>query len=89
MEQVFRRYGMPLAIHSDNGAPLAGPRVGRLSRLAVGWIKAEIALEPIEPGKPQQDGRHKRMQRTLKNETAKPLAAFYQPSPAALPRAPA
>ena len=74
VEQVFRRYGMPLAIRSDNGAPFAGPGVGGLSRLAVGWIKAGIALERIEPGQPQQNGRHERMHRTLKNETAKPPA---------------
>ena len=66
---------MPLAIRSDNGAPFAGTGAGGLSRLSVGWIKAGIALERIEPGQPQQNGRHERMHRTLKAETAKPPAA--------------
>ena len=57
VEQLFRRYGLPLAIRSDNGAPFAGTGAGGLSRLSVGWIKAGIALERIEPGQPQQNGR--------------------------------
>ena len=75
VEQLFKRYGLPLAIRSDNGAPFAGTGAGGLSRLSVGWIKAGIALERIEPGQPQQNGRHERMHRTLKAETAKPPAA--------------
>ena len=75
VEQLFRRYGLPLAIRSDNGSPFATSGVGGLSRLSVGWIKAGIALERIEPGQPQQNGRHERMHRTLKAETAKPPAA--------------
>ena len=75
VERLFKRYGVPLAIRSDNGAPFAGTGAGGLSRLSVGWIKAGIALERIEPGQPQQNGRHERMHRTLKAETAKPPAA--------------
>ena len=58
---------------SDNGPPFAG--AGGLSRLSVGWLKAGIALERIEPGRPQQNGRHERMHRTLKAETTRPPAA--------------
>ena len=72
---VFRRYGVPLAIRSDNGAPFAGAGAGGLSRLSVGWIKAGIAVERIAPGQPQQNGSHERMHRTLKAETAAPPAA--------------
>ena len=75
VERLFKRYGLPLAIRSDNGAPFAGTGAGGLSRLSVGWIKAGIVLERIEPGQPQQNGRHERMHRTLKAETAKPPAA--------------
>ena len=75
VEQLFKRYGLPLAIRSDNGAPFAGTGAGGLSRLSLGWVKAGIALERIDPGKPQQNGRHERMHRTLKAETAKPPAA--------------
>lgn len=43
-----------------------------LSKLSVWWIKLGIKLERIEPGKPQQNGRHERMHKTLKEETALP-----------------
>jgi hypothetical protein len=36
------------------------------------WLKLGINLERIEPGKPQQNGRHERMHRTLKQATALP-----------------
>ncbi|APR76205.1 Mobile element protein [Minicystis rosea] len=32
------------------------------------WIKLGIVPERIEPGKPQQNGRHERMHRTLKDD---------------------
>ena len=62
-------------MRSDNGAPFAGTGAGGLSRLSVGWVKAGSALERIEPGQPRQNGRHERMHRTLKAETARPPAA--------------
>ena len=75
VEELFARYGLPAAIRSDNGSPFAGTGAGGLSRLSVGWLKAGIAVERIEPGRPQQNGRHERMHRTLKAETARPAAA--------------
>ncbi len=75
VEAAFRRYGLPRALRSDNGAPFAGVGAAGLSRLSVGWVKAGIALERIAPGQPQQNGRHERMHRTLKAETTKPPAA--------------
>ncbi len=74
-EQLFTRHGLPLAMRSDNGAPFAGTGAGGLSRLSVGWVKAGSALERVEPGQPRQNGRHERMHRTLKAETARPPAA--------------
>lgn len=73
-EATFRQYGLPLAIRTDNGAPFAGRGIGGLSRLSVWWIKLGIVPERIEPGKPQQNGRHERMHGTLKAETANPPA---------------
>jgi len=73
-DAAFREYGLPLAIRSDNGAPFASCAAGGLSRLSVKWIKAGIRPERIEPGKPQQNGRHERMHLTLKQETATPPA---------------
>ncbi len=74
LERVFNEYGLPRAIRSDNGAPFASLGVGGLSRLAVWWVKLGILPERIEPGQPQQNGRHERMHRTLKAECANPPA---------------
>lgn len=71
-EQTFQQYGLPLRIRTDNGAPFASCAVAGLSKLSVGWIKLGITPERIEPGQPQQNGRHERMHRTLKRETTKP-----------------
>ena len=72
---VFRQYGLPLAIRTDNGTPFASVGMGRLTRLSVWWIKLGIALERIDPGRPQQNGRHERMHRTLKLQAATPPRA--------------
>jgi transposase InsO family protein len=71
-EHLFGEYGLPERIRSDNGHPFASNAIARLSQLSVWWIKLGIAPELIEPGKPQQNGRHERMHRTLKEETALP-----------------
>lgn len=70
--KLFKLYGMPLAIRTDNGPPFASNALAGLSKLSVWWIKLGIKLERIEPGKPQQNGRHERMHKTLKEETALP-----------------
>src|SRR5437764_9144532 len=74
-EAAFREYGMPQAIRTDNGAPFASRAFAGLSRLAVWWIKLGIVPERIQAGHPEQNGRHERMHRTLKQETAMPAAA--------------
>jgi transposase InsO family protein len=74
-EAAFREYGMPEAIRTDNGAPFASSAIAGLSRLAVWWMKLGIMPERIEAGHPEQNGRHERMHRTLKQETAQPPAA--------------
>lgn len=74
-EGLFKKYGLPKAIRSDNGTPFASTALGRLSQLSVWWIRLGIRRELIEPGKPQQNGQHERMHRTLKAETTRPPAA--------------
>ncbi len=74
-DSVFCEFGLPSAIRSDNGPPFASTGAGGLSTLSLWWIKLGITPERIEPGKPQQNGRHERMHRTLKAETANPPAA--------------
>lgn len=71
-EAAFRAYGLPVAIRTDNGAPFATTTVGGLSRLSIWWLKLGIIPERIAPGHPEQNGRHERMHRTLKRETATP-----------------
>jgi putative transposase len=73
-DAAFCEYGLPWAIRSDNGPPFASTAVGGLSALSLWWIKLGIQPERIEPAKPQQNGRHERMHRTLKHDTAKPPA---------------
>jgi transposase InsO family protein len=67
-EWVFREYGLPHAIRTDNGAPFASLAIGGLSELSKWWIQLGIRPERIKPGKPSQNGRHERMHRTLKHE---------------------
>ncbi|HEV2700123.1 MAG TPA: IS481 family transposase [Steroidobacteraceae bacterium] len=67
-EAAFREYGLPETIRTDNGAPFASSAVGGLSRLAVWWIKLGIHPERIQAGHPEQNGRHERMHRTLKQD---------------------
>jgi transposase InsO family protein len=67
-ERAFREFGLPLRMRSDNGPPFATTGIGGLSELSVWWIKLGIVPERIEPGKPEQNGRHERMHRTLKDE---------------------
>jgi putative transposase len=73
-EAAFREYGLPQAMRTDNGAPFASRAVAGLSRLAVWWMKLGIVPERIAAGHPEQNGRHERMHRTLKQETASPPA---------------
>jgi transposase InsO family protein len=71
-ERLFRRYGLPERIRSDNGAPFASNAMGRLSTLSVWWIRLGIRPDLIEPAHPEQNGRHERMHKTLKAATARP-----------------
>lgn len=74
-EAAFRDYGLPLRLRTDNGSPFATVGAGGLSELAVWWIKLGIIPERIDPGRPNQNGRHERLHRTLKASTAQPPAA--------------
>ena len=74
-EWAFRNYGLPASIRTDNGTPFAGRGVTGLSRLSAWLIRLGIRPERIQCGKPQQNGRHERMHKTLKEETATPAMA--------------
>lgn len=74
-ERTFREYGLPRVLRTDNGSPFATTGAGRLSRLAVWWLKLGLVVERIDPGAPQQNGRHERFHLTLQQEAADPPAA--------------
>jgi transposase InsO family protein len=74
-ERVFKEFGLPAAIRTDNGVPFSSPHtLFGLSKLSVWWLRLGISIERIKPGNPQQNGRHERMHLTLKKETTKPPA---------------
>src|ERR1700753_845720 len=77
-ERIFKDFGLPRAIRSDNGVPFASPNaLFGLSRLSVWWLRLGIELERIKPGCPQQNGRHERMHLTLKQEATKPAGSNF------------
>jgi putative transposase len=77
-EHVFKEFGLPKAIRTDNGVPFASPHaLFGLSKLSVWWLRLGIHIERIQPGRPQQHGRHERMHLTLKKETTKPAAQNF------------
>ena len=75
-EHLFKEKGLPQAIRSDNGVPFASPNgLFNLSKLSVWWLRLGISIERIQPGHPQQNGRHERMHLTLKKEATRPAGA--------------
>lgn len=76
-EFAFGKYGLPRAIRTDNGAPFASTGLYGLSRISVWWMRLGIQLERIEPGHPEQNGRHERMHLTLKEETTRPAGENF------------
>ena len=75
-ERTFKEFGLPQTIRTDNGVPFAsGHALYGLSKLSVWWLRLGIQIERIQPGRPQQNGRHERMHLTLKREATKPAAA--------------
>ena len=74
-ERTFKEFGLPALIRTDNGVPFASAHaLYGLSKLAVWWLRLGIQIERIQPGHPQQNGRHERMHLTLKREATKPAA---------------
>jgi putative transposase len=77
-EHAFRELGLPERIRTDNGTPFASRGAGGLSPLSIWWVKLGIRHERIQPGHPEQNGRHERMHRTLKQETLRPPAGTFR-----------
>lgn len=75
--RLFDTFGLPKVIRTDNGIPFATRAIHGLSRLSVYWMKLGIRHDRIDPGAPQQNGRHERMHRTLKAATTRPPEATF------------
>jgi hypothetical protein len=75
---TMREYGVPEAIRTDNGTPFASTGLGGLSALSIWWLRLGIRLERGRPGCPQDNGRHERLHRTLKEATAQPPKASFR-----------
>lgn len=74
LSQAFHEYGLPKRFRTDNGPPFGTTGVGRLSKLSVNLIKAGVVPEWINPGHPEENGRHERFHKSLKEAIAKPPA---------------
>ena len=73
--RLFREYGLPARIRSDNGAPFASNALGRLSQLSVWFVTLGITPELIEPASPYQNGKHENMHLVLKRQATRPPRA--------------
>jgi transposase InsO family protein len=73
--EVFATHGLPTVMRSDNGVPFASSGLAGLTKLSVLWLRLGIQLERTRPAHPQDNGRHERMHRTLKQATARPARA--------------
>jgi transposase InsO family protein len=74
-ERAFRTYGLPSAIRTDNGVPFATSGIHGLSQLNVWWMRLGIQHQRIHPGRPQENGAHERMHKTLKRRAIRPPRA--------------
>ena len=71
VERVFRAYGLPAAIRTDNGVPFANTGLHGLTQRSVWWLRLGLQHQRIRPASPQENGAHERMHRTRKAETAR------------------
>jgi len=77
-EKTFKAYGLPRVIRTDNGIPFSSCNaLFGLSKLSVWWLRLGIEIERIQPGHPQENGRHERMHLTLKKEATNPAGANF------------
>ena len=76
--RLFREYGLPLVLRTDNGIPFAQPNaLGRLGALAFWWVRLGIRPEHITPARPSENGAHERFHRTLKAATTRPASESF------------
>jgi putative transposase len=82
-ERLFREYGLPTVLRTDNGVPFAQPNaLGRLGSLAYWWVRLGIRPEHIRPASPAENGAHERFHKTLKAATLPPAQSRAPSFPA-------
>jgi putative transposase len=74
LSRLFRRYGVPRAIRTDNGPPFGGAGPYGWSALCVWWVRLGIEVIHGRPGCPQDNAAHEQMHQVLQKETAQPAA---------------
>ena len=74
-DRLFRKYGLPRAMRTDNGVPFASTALHGLTPLNVWWLRLGIQHQRILPAHPQQNGAHERMHKTLKRGAIRPPRA--------------
>jgi transposase InsO family protein len=76
LTRLFLDHGLPRALRTDNGSPFARrDGLGGLTQLSVWLLKLDVWPDRIAPGRPDQNGRHERMHRVLREDAANPPAA--------------
>lgn len=69
LEAAFRRYGLPVRINFDNGAPWGSPKEpGQVTGLGLWLIRLGIRISHSRPYHPQTNGKDERFHRSLKAE---------------------
>lgn len=77
--RLFREYGLPSVLRTDNGLPFAQPNaLGRLGSLAYWWVRLGIRPEHTKPATPSENGAHERFHKTLKESTIQPSSPSFQ-----------
>jgi transposase InsO family protein len=79
--RVCKACGLPTRIRTDNGGPCAPNTLARRSPLSAWWVRLGLLPACMEPGTPQQNGRHKRRHRPLNADTTRPQAANSRAQP--------
>ena len=64
--EVFRRYGLPYSIITDNGPPWGAGQSKRITKFGMWLIRLGIVLKRTGAYHPQTNGKIERMHRTLK-----------------------
>lgn len=69
MTELFKKYGLPKVIRSDNGTPFSSPNgVLSLTTLSAWWITLGITPDRTEKGSPGQNGSLERMHADIARE---------------------